>query len=84
LVLLKASWLGFGGSGIPPFVPDVFGPEFTAHLEAVVDREVATLTKKLERAHKHKLQRAGKMPADQALPLASRTSRLRRPRTGSH
>lgn len=75
LQLLKASWLSTGGSGIPPFVPDIFGLEFTAHLEATVDREVAKLVNRLERAHKRNSERKTKKPANQALQPTSRTKR---------
>jgi hypothetical protein len=39
-------------SGIPPFIPDAFGEQFTTHLEAVVEREVAKLVPRRQRAHK--------------------------------
>ena len=75
LQLLKASWLSTGGSGIPPFVPDIFGLEFTAHLEATVDREVGKLVNRLERVHKRKSERKSTMPANQALQPTSRAER---------
>ena len=59
LARAHASWLGTGASGIPPFVPDVFGASFTAHLEAVLEKEVAKLSAKLQRAHERKAGRLG-------------------------
>lgn len=50
LLRIEASWAGTGASGIPPFLPDFLGTAFTAHLEAVVEREVEKFTAKLQRA----------------------------------
>jgi hypothetical protein len=49
--------MSLGVSGIPPFVPDVFGAPFTAHLEAIVEREVAKLAAKLQRASEARQKR---------------------------
>lgn len=49
LTRVGASWLGMGTPGIPPFIPDMFGAEFTAHLESVVEKEVLKLLAKLKR-----------------------------------
>jgi hypothetical protein len=57
LARVRASWLSQGVSGIPPFIPDVFGKRFTMHLEAIVEGEVAKLTGKLKRAYEAKQQR---------------------------
>ena len=71
LQLLKASWLNTGGPGIPPFG----GVEFTAHLEAKIDREVAKLVNRLARAHTRNSERKSRMPANQALQRTSRANR---------
>ena len=52
----NATWLGSGASGIPPVIPDFFGPEFTTHLESVVEKEVIKLGAKLKRAHDRRAQ----------------------------
>jgi hypothetical protein len=70
-----ASWLGPGSSGIPPFVPDMFGADFTAHLEAVIEREVAKSVRRLEQIHKGESRRKTKEPANQALQPTSRARR---------
>jgi hypothetical protein len=57
LVRVGASWLSDGVSGIPPFVPDAFGAEFTAHLEALIERELEKLTARLKRAYESKQRR---------------------------
>jgi hypothetical protein len=63
LARIQASWLGIGTSGIPPFLPDFLGAAFTAHLEAVVEREVVKFTAKLQRAHERKARHAGENAA---------------------
>ena len=51
LTRLRASWLGTGQTGIPPSIPDAFGPDYTAHLESVIEKELLRLLAKLKRAH---------------------------------
>jgi hypothetical protein len=48
---VHASWLGIGSCGIPPTIPDMFGPPFTAHLQSVVKNELVQLVARLKRAH---------------------------------
>jgi hypothetical protein len=57
LVRVGATWLSDGVSGIPPFVPDAFGAGFTAHLEALIERELEKLKARLKRAYEAKQQR---------------------------
>jgi hypothetical protein len=57
LTRVQASWLGSGASGIPPMIPDMLGPEFTAHLESMVEGEVVKLVTKLRRAHERRTKR---------------------------
>jgi hypothetical protein len=57
LTRVGASWLGMGAPGIPPTIPDVFGPAFTTHLESVVEKEVVKLGAKLKRAHEKRARR---------------------------
>src|SRR5688500_8230675 len=72
LTRVEASWLGMGAPGIPPYVPDMFGATFTAHLEAVVEREVAKLTAKLRRAYEPKARVPGHPPStNRVKPAAS-------------
>ena len=47
---VQASWLGTGQTGIPPTIPDGFGPAYTAHLESVIEKELLRLLAKLKRA----------------------------------
>lgn len=68
---IQATWLGLGVTGIPPFVPDMFGAAFTAHLETVLEREVAKLTARLKRAH----ERRSRTTAVRARPRPRRTTR---------
>lgn len=44
----QEGWLGF-----PKVIPDLFGPTFTHHLEAMVDQEVDRFARTLERATRH-------------------------------
>jgi hypothetical protein len=60
-----ASWLGIGAGGIPPFIPDIFGAQFTARLESVVNKEIAKLTARLKRANERKASRAGRAPSNE-------------------
>lgn len=64
LTRVKASWLGMGDSGIPPFLPDFLGAAFTVHLEAVVEKELMKFVAKLERAHERKARRLGVQPSN--------------------
>ena len=50
LMRVRASWLGTGQTGIPPSIPDGFGPVYTAHLESVIEKELLRLLTKLKRA----------------------------------
>ena len=43
-------------------MPDAFGAKFTAHLEAVVEREIVKLTAKLERAYLAMQRRLKRVP----------------------
>jgi hypothetical protein len=52
LTLAKASWMGMGTTGIPPMIPEVMGPAFTAQLESMVQQEFAKVLSTLKRAHK--------------------------------
>ena len=75
LARVQASWLSEGVSGIPPFIPDAFGAQFTMHLEALVEREVAKLAAKLERAYEAKQKRLKNQPSNQRLqPTAARAT----------
>lgn len=75
---LEASWLSLGSAGIPPFVPDSFGPAFTEHLEALIYREVVKFSRKLERAQNDRSKMRTNKPANQRLqPTAAR--RIMRP-----
>lgn len=59
LTKVKAFWLDVDvGPGIPPYVPDFLGAAFTAHLEAVVEREVDRFVARLRRTHERKSRRA--------------------------
>lgn len=72
LVRVRASWMSEGVSGIPPFVPDVFGAQFTAHLEALMQREIAQFTAKLKRAYEVKQQRLNRVPFNKRVkPVAT-------------
>lgn len=74
LTRVKASWLGMGASGIPPFLPDFLGAAFTVHLEAVVEKELVKFVAKLERAHERKARRLGIQPSDlRVKPTAAST-----------
>lgn len=50
LTRVHASWLGTGQTGIPPTIPDGFGPDYTAHLESLIGKELLRLLTKLKRA----------------------------------
>jgi hypothetical protein len=52
LTRAKADWLGMGDSGIPPYIPNMFSPALTAHLERVIEKEMRKLLVDLKRAHK--------------------------------
>jgi hypothetical protein len=75
LTRLKASWLGTGASGIPPFLPDVFGAAFTAHLEAIVEKELVKLTAKLERAHRATARLSSAPPPNKRVKPTAASSR---------
>jgi Domain of unknown function (DUF6968) len=47
---VNADWLGIGDSGIPPIIPPI-SPEFTAHLESVLEKEFIKLATRLKRKH---------------------------------
>jgi hypothetical protein len=77
LTEVGASWLGMGASGIPPFIPDIFGTKFTAHLEAVVEKEIVKLTARLKRAHERRATRIGTEPPNRRVkPAAGGARRL--------
>lgn len=75
LLRVRASWMSEGVSGIPPFVPDVFGAKFTAHLEGLIEREVRKLTSKLQHAYEAKQKRLNRVPSNKRVKPTASNSR---------
>lgn len=71
LLRARASWMSEGVSGIPLFVPDMFGAKFTAHLEALVEREVGKLTSRLQRAHEARQKQRDRVPSNMRVKPAA-------------
>lgn len=82
LVQVHASWLSEGVSGIPPFIPDAFGAQFTTRLETLIESEVARLVARLKRAYEAKQKRLKHRPSNTRVKptAADRTGKSQAPR----